>query len=145
MRWSSMMKVGLSGTSLALAVGCTEPAIDAEDLAFAAYDEAKDDVEAREEEQRAAARERAIRDREDRVADASPIDDRSSWALRPAGDVTRTSVDAPSPEANPSLSNPPPKNVEQKPVVATPVTPTKPKPVDNKKPWGWHRAACGRG
>ena len=149
MRWSSLVKVGLSGTSLALAVGCTEPAIEEEpelDVVATATSDDEAESAAAEEAARRVDRDRRLRlaelEEQERVRASNPNE--TPWFLRPAGEVTPASVERANGEGDKKLEdNPPPK-----PVVAQP----KPKPVaqpdkpsNNQKPWGWQRAACGRG
>lgn len=153
MRWSSMVKVGLSGTSLALAVGCTQPSIEEEpepEVVATAQASDEEAEQAAAEEARRADRERRTRlaalEEQERARASNPGE--TPWFLRPAGEVTPASTEKANGEGDKPLVNTPPP--PPKPVVAQP-TPPKPvvaqpgQPINNQKPWGWQRAACGRG
>lgn len=153
MRWSSFVKVGLSGTSLALAslaMGCShgeaKPDAQAEKDKAAEVTPARDlrddarETQAREDEARER-REKADqleRQRQDELARRTvegnaPADPNAPWFLRPAGQTTPASQQPG--EAQPVQSDPP------KPIAAQP----KPQPVQ-PQPNNWRiRAACGRG
>lgn len=161
MRWSSMVKVGLSGTSLALAVcsaGCSsgdeatkEPlAIEVSDIAAdkekeaskrAAYEE---EAQARSAERRETQDRLAREERERQVASLDRANPNADWFLRPAGATQNTNNSVENPSS--IRENPRTQPVQPKPVVSQPVVkPVQAKPVRDGRPWGWNRAACGRG
>jgi hypothetical protein len=144
-----MVRVGLSGTSLALAMmGCSkadeaakeEPA-DTVEVA----DVAGKNTETDRDEERAEKREKereleAARRRDEearRLADRNASSEPSPWFLRGPGNTTQASVQGEQPQ---KIADQPPQ--PEKPVVQRP-PPVKPV---QQRPGGWqHRAACGRG
>ncbi len=151
MRWSAWQKgrVGvqlLSGTSLALAIGCSgEPSVK-EELAPMGLD----GIEQVEEAAQAARRRPTSYD--DRLEFASATSQEATtasgdapWFLRPAGEAQPGAViepPRPQPIANtsPNFSN---VSAEQpRPIVNPPPRPVRP----INRPGGWRvKAACGRG
>ncbi|NUP09106.1 MAG: hypothetical protein HOW73_23900 [Polyangiaceae bacterium] len=159
MRWSSMVKVGLSGTSLALAIGCSQPSSEeAVAETIAADDQAAeaDEAKAKQDKEEEQAREDRRRERERRERLAADAErERAStdpsqptpWFLRPAGNVTPASTQqsGTNGEQGRPLSNEQPKQqVVAPPQPAKPVV-AQPQPINNKRGWGINRAACGRG
>lgn len=155
MRWSKV-KLGLSGTSLVLAVGCSEPAIDVDAVAETVLEEVDEAEERAEVADRKRAEEAAIQDRleserrAERLAsgqqgEAGRQQGAQPWFLRPAGDVAPASTQAPpSTERQRPITNQEPRPVvanTSKPVNSPPGTQT----INNRKGWGWTRPACGRG
>lgn len=152
MRWSSMVRVGLSGTSLALAMmGCSkgeeakqEPAETAQ--AADAQGENTADLEAERAEKRDQERELEARRKRDeearRLADRNATGEPSPWFLRGPGDTKQASVQGGSQGEQPQqpISDVVQPKPVQQPIVVKPI-----KPVQ-QRPGGWqHRAACGRG
>ena len=148
-----MVRVGLSGTSLALAMmGCSkgdearqEPAettevADAQELEAA--DREAERAEKREKERELEAARRRDEERR-RLADREANGEPSPWFLRGPGDTKPASVqggsqggEQPRPIADPNPAEPQP--VQQ--TVRKPIQPVQ------QRPGGWqHRAACGRG
>jgi len=143
MRWSKSLWVGLSGTSLVLAVGCSQGAgaeaepTDSETAAATATEptEAQDktrwDDKAYASPQDEASR---IEQRETPAGTiaASGTDQASPWFLRPPGADPNAPV---TPASDVRPENP-------KPFVSPPTQPVQvtPRPRNN-----WVRAACGRG
>lgn len=147
MRWSSFVKVGLSGTSLALAVGCSQPeGSERTAKVEAVTDRALDEVSAtvRREQDR---RDREARREAERQSTASTVE--NPWFLRPAGDTRLSSAQNPptTPETGTTLRSNTQPPVGRPTVVAParpnpPVTqPAQARPRDK----GHWRAACGRG
>jgi len=152
MRWSSAIRVGLSGTSLALAMmGCSkaddaakreaDPAAEQADDNDA-YDSEKRDAERAEkrETERAAEQARVRREEQSRLAERNASGEPTPWFLRPAGDTKQASVQQNDGQQQAIASDPPeqPKPIVKKP-IQQPVQPI-------AKPNGWrHMAACGRG
>ncbi len=148
MRWSTVVRngvrVGLSGTSLALAMGCSTP----EDVANREPETTVEvELAATETENKPASlvdqeRERAKEAEERaRVEQARTSSDPSSpWFLRPAGETTPASVQQS--EQDRAIRSDPPQPVQ----TAKPLPP-QPQPVVpiGRKPGWQHRAACGRG
>jgi hypothetical protein len=162
MRWSSMVKVGLSGTSLALAVcsaGCSsgdeatkEPlAVEVAEIAADAKKEASRRAAYEEDAEARAAERRDVEDRlarEERERQLGSLDaaapNNNPWFLRPAGETQNTASQNNSVENRTSIRETQP--VQPKPVVSQPVVkPVQAKPVRDGRPWGIPRAACGRG
>lgn len=146
MRWSSSKLVkGLSGTSLALAMGCsagcsTGPVTEKEDALEPIVKQDLDDLSwhagaAQKERGREARRSRSV---EEPLATGGP----APWFLRPVGDTAPVSTQR-RVEPGPAITAPPPSPPPQanivKPAVKQPVK-QPPRPKD----WGV-RAACGRG
>src|SRR5438045_2520110 len=109
MRWSSLVVVGLSGTSLALAAGCSKNEDSGEK-------QAKVEIVAEQATDDMSAWVRRSIDRRDREArrqaerPEAPSSGPAPWFLRPAGDTTQTSAQNPSPsETNPLVKSEPPK------------------------------------
>jgi hypothetical protein len=163
MRWSSKSK-GLSGTSLALAVGavgiagvfstgCSSEKIERETIGAAveAAEEAAADVgkeaeeaqrreEARAEERRVAAA-RLAREEQERQAVGQP----PSWALGTLDPSSNTTQPGSSfAQSNPGQTNPntTPVSASQNSRVSKPVQPVVSRPT---RPPGWQARACGRG
>ncbi len=148
MRWSKGLWVGLSGTSLALAVGCSHGDAQPEATETAAETalEAKSDgadVDTGYESSKPGWSRSSETSREiDRLSDTrSPTfsDTRSNdapWFLRPPG--------SPDPNAPPPVTTASDVKTEiKKPIVG--VAQPNPQPRPNPRPKGWIRAACGRG
>lgn len=153
MKVSKAVRVGLSGTSLALAalasVGCGK-----EEVATKEQLKARAHYVEQAVDQAAAVQEReARRDHEDARRDAIATGDQetdgqaSPWFLRPGGSERNPGADRPvspvSTETNNQSSETPPAIV-----IHEPPKPVKPVavPPQPKRPPGWQiRAACGRG
>jgi hypothetical protein len=147
MRVSKRVRLGLSGTSLALAtlasVGCTSESASAtkEELRPQAYrmEQAVGTIleqQAREDAQRST-------DRAVSLNNEQPVDASSPWFLKPAGAVDGSREVAARPVADvPETQQPPAIVVGQPGKPKPPVT----QPVQPQRPRGWEiRAACGRG
>ncbi len=159
MRWSSLNKVGLSGTSLALAglalsgaAGCSkteakEDSSRAQVVEVATSDaKTKADEQAKLDDERRERREKADRLERDRQAELeranqpASSDPNAPWFLRPAGDTTPVSQQPVARPENPPIQSDPPKPVAQQPKPQP-----KPQPIQ-QRPNNWQvRAACGRG
>ncbi len=150
-----MVRVGLSGTSLALAMmGCSkgdEPAqkdpAETVEAADVAGENAESKAEAERAEKRAEEREleaRRTRDEEARrLAERNATGEPSPWFLRGPGDTKQASVQGGSQGEQPQQQIANPNPAESKPVQQP-----KPKPIKpvQQRPNGWQvRAACGRG
>jgi hypothetical protein len=142
MRWSSMVRVGLSGTSLALAMmGCSK--------GDEAKQEPADTVEVSEAAGEKAEQERELEARRKRDEEARRLADRdasgepSPWFLRGPGDTKQASVQGGEQPQQPVRD---PDPAQPKPVQVQPQQVKKPiQPVQQRR-GGWqHRAACGRG
>jgi len=149
MHWGSTLRqglrVGLSGTSLALAVGCSDGADVSKEAALEpAIEAAAQNVaeEARYQLDRSARNTRRLAE-ETPQSNARP-GEATPWFLRPAGETQQTSS-----ENQPLSQEREPVRSEQLPSVPKPRQPQPPKPVqlnNNRPRGGWgNRAACGRG
>lgn len=149
MRWSSMVRVGLSGTSLALAMmGCSkgdeaakEAPADKTEVADVAEETSATEAERAEQRDKERELEAARRRREEatRLAERNASNEPSPWFLRGPGDTKQASVQGG--EQQQAISD---KPEQPKPVQVQP-KPKEMKPVQ-QRPGGWqHRAACGRG
>ena len=155
MRWSAWksMRAGvqvLSGTSLALAVGCSGEPVAAKPLEPISLS-AIEDVESAAQ----AARRRPQYD--DRVAlagvttPAEPAPADGPWFLRPAGQPEQTGIPPVQQQPVQSSNNPESfanastANIRPEPVqpIQQPVVPVR--PIRRGPPGGWRKAACGRG
>lgn len=148
MRWSSMVRVGLSGTSLALAMmGCSkgdeaakEAPADKTEVADVAEEKSATETERAEQREKDRELEAARRRQEEatRLAERNASNEPSPWFLRGPGDTKQASVQGS--EQQQPISTP----EQPKPVQVQP-KPQQVKPVQ-QRPGGWqHRAACGRG
>jgi hypothetical protein len=142
MRWSAWQTKGaqvLSGTSLALAVGCSAEPIVKEELAPMGLT----GIEQVEEAAQEARRRPRYRDDEVALAAATPASTPADapWFLRPAGQSQPgAAVEQPSQSfANVAAERPLP------PAVAEPVVQPRRNPPPPPRRGNWVRAACGRG
>ena len=148
MRWSAWqsMRVGaqvLSGTSLALAVGCAggepEKAERLEPMGLAAIEQVEEAAQAARRRPR----------HEDATALASSVSPAAAqaaasgsdpWFLRPAGQAQPGFVEQPTSVSNQGVTQSSQVNVvPERPRPQPVVQPVRPRPP------GWRRAACGRG
>ncbi|MFO0549287.1 MAG: hypothetical protein U0271_12920 [Polyangiaceae bacterium] len=166
MRWSKVVlgvQLGLSGTSLALAVGCNS----AENASPAAESAKKDSAASyQSKEDRAADADRYAGSRNERRSEPTPAADTprserevasrdtpassdDQWFLRPVGQATPSDGSMAPQREQPPISNPQPVKTVATAQTQPPQPKIKPTPVQQVQPrpknWGWQRAACGRG
>jgi hypothetical protein len=150
MRWSSMVRVGLSGTSLALAMmGCSksdearqEP-VDTVEVSEAAGEKAEAQQQAERDEERELEARRKREDEARRLAERNATSEPSPWFLRGPGDTKQASVQG---GEQPQQQVRDPDPAQPKPVQVQPQQVKKPIQPVQQRPGGWqHRAACGRG
>jgi hypothetical protein len=154
MRWSSMVRVGLSGTSLALAMmGCSkaeearEEPVDTVEVSEALGEKAEQEREEERAEKRDEERELEARRRREeearRLAERNASSEPSPWFLRGPGDTKQASVQG---GEQPQQQVRDPDPAQPKPVQVQPQQVKKPIQPVQQRPGGWqHRAACGRG
>lgn len=150
MRWSAWqsMRVGaqvLSGTSLALAVGCAggEPAKAErmQPMSLAAIEQVEEAAQAARRKPRYETETALASTVTPEVTPASPASGSEPWFLRPAG------------QAQPGFTPEQPVSVSNQSVSPSSqvnVVPERPRPQPvvqpiQRRPPGWRRAACGRG
>jgi hypothetical protein len=137
MRWSKGLVIGLSGTSLALAVGCSHPKEDAaqdtqEVTVTAAAEEKKDDTWTNKSTLEKPA------DKPVEISQNQPGG--SNWFLRPPGAPDPNTTPASNQTEVNSIKSPTPAPTQTARIVQTQQQ-VRPK---NQQP-NWRMAACGRG
>ena len=148
MRVSKTVRLGLSGTSLALAtlagIGCAKENALAtkEELRPQAYRMEQAVGAILEEQERDHVRQREA-DRAVSLNNEQVVDSSSPWFLKPAGAADGPREGSPRPVAEVSETQQPPAIVVGQPGKPKPVVT---QPVQPQRPRGWEiRAACGRG
>jgi hypothetical protein len=153
MRGSRAVRVGLSGTSLALAalaMGCSRGDTPAtKEIQPAAHHVESGVSETLTEREREEARYQRQREREVLAAAPSPSDPSSPWFLRPAGATDGGDSNSRPASLQPTGGDQPPIVIHEPPKTQPVATPTpRPRPTPRPGPGGgdWRiRAACGRG
>jgi outer membrane biosynthesis protein TonB len=152
MRGSRAVRVGLSGTSLALAalaVGCSSGEVATKEIQPAAHHIEAGVTDAVTEQEREEARYQRQRREREVLAEAPPSspDAASPWFLRPAGGIDGSDSTSRPASLQPTGGDQPPIVIHDppKPKPKPIATPVEPRPQPDRRD-GWRiRAACGRG